>query len=214
MNKTLVIASSTLAVAVIFSLSVWLAGWREDVSVENLTIAEASQAVFALVYIADEKGFFTDEGQKVTFNTFTSGKDALNSVVQGNSDIGTVFETPIVLQSYQGEELRIVSTLHNSSQNTGFVGLKSQNIESPTDLMGKTIAVTKGTNGKFFLFQFLTTQGIDLSGVDLVDVKPLVKVSTNTKLPQTGYHFENLLWWANLDSNQGPQSYQDCALTN
>jgi len=22
------------------------------------------------------------------------------------------------------------------------------------------------------------------------------------------------LWWANLDSNQGPQSYQDCALTN
>ena len=20
-------------------------------------------------------------------------------------------------------------------------------------------------------------------------------------------------WWANLDSNQGPQSYQDCALT-
>ena len=150
----------------------------------------------------------------MTFNMFTSGKDALNSVVQGNSDIGTVFETPVVLQSYQGEELRIVSTLHNSSQNTGFVGLKSQNIESPTDLMGEAIAVTKGTNGEFFQFQFLTTQGIDLSGVDLVGVKPLVKVSTNTKLPRTGYHFENLLWWANLDSNQGPQSYQDCALTN
>ena len=92
--------------------------------------------------------------------------------------------------------------------------MKSQNIESPTDLMGETIAVTKGTNGEFFQFQFLTTQGIDLSGVDLVGVKPLVKVSTNTKLPRIGYHFENLLWWANLDSNQGPQSYQDCALTN
>ena len=88
----------------------------------------------------------------MTFNMFTLGKDVLNSVVQGNSDIGTVFETPIVLQSYQGEELRIVSTLHNSSQNTGFVGLKSQNIESPTDLMGETIAVTKGTNGEFFQF--------------------------------------------------------------
>ncbi|HIN72184.1 MAG TPA: hypothetical protein EYM98_06340 [Dehalococcoidia bacterium] len=80
-----------------------MSGWREDVSVENLTIAEASQAVFALVYIADEKGFFADEGLKVTFSTFTSGKDALNSVVQGNSDIGTVFETPVVLQSYQGD---------------------------------------------------------------------------------------------------------------
>jgi len=108
-------ASSTLAVAVILSLSVWLAGWRGDDSVENLTIAEASQAVFALVYIADEKGFFADEGQKVTFNMFTSSRDALNRVVQGNSDIGTVFETPDVLQSYQGDELRIVSTLHNSS---------------------------------------------------------------------------------------------------
>ena len=81
MNKKLVLPSSTLAVAVILSLSVWLAGWRGDDSVENLTIAEASQAVFALVYIADEKGFFTDEGQKVTFNTFTLGKDALNNVV-------------------------------------------------------------------------------------------------------------------------------------
>ena len=99
MNKTLVMASSTLAVAVILSLSVWLAGWRGDDSVENLTIAEASQAVFALVYIADEKGFFADEGQKVTFNMFTSSRDALNRVVQGNSDIGTVFETPDVLQS-------------------------------------------------------------------------------------------------------------------
>ena len=48
--------------------------------------------------------------------------------------------------------MRIVSTFHNSSQNTGFVGLKSQNIESPTDLMGETIAVTKGTNGEFFQF--------------------------------------------------------------
>ena len=75
--------------------------------------------------------------------------------------------------------------------------------------MGEAIAVTKGTNGELFQFQFLTTQGIDLSGVDLVGVKPLVKVSTNTKLPRIGYHFENLLWWANLDSNQGPQSYQD-----
>ena len=25
---------------------------------------------------------------------------------------------------------------------------------------------------------------------------------------------EAKLWWASLDSNQGPQSYQDCALTN
>ena len=92
--------------------------------------------------------------------------------------------------------------------------MKSLNIESSTDLTGKITAVTKGTNGGFFLFQFLTIQGIDLSGVDLVDVKLLIKVSTNTKLPRTGFHFENLLWWANLDSNQGPQSYQDCALTN
>ena len=52
MNKTLVMASSTLAVAVILRLSVWLAGWRGDDSVEKLTIVEASQAVFALVYIA------------------------------------------------------------------------------------------------------------------------------------------------------------------
>ena len=136
------------------------------------------------------------------------------TLVIASSDVGTVFETPVVLPSYQGEELSIVSTFDNSCQNTGFVVLKSLNIESSTDLTGKITAVTKGTNGEFFLFQFLTIQGIDIPGVDFVDVKLLIKVSTNTKLPRTGFHFENLLWWANLDSNQGPQSYQDCALTS
>ena len=74
------------------------------------------------------------------------------TLVIASSDVGAVFGTPVVLPSYQGEELSIVSTFDNSCQNTVFVVLKSQNFESSTDLMGKTIAVTKGTNGEFFLF--------------------------------------------------------------
>ena len=83
----------------------------DQIQIPRLTIADASQPVFSLLYIADERGFFGEEGVEVIFRPFTSGRDALQDTLDGHSDLATSYETPVVLQSLKGEKLSIVSSL-------------------------------------------------------------------------------------------------------
>ncbi|MDE1461907.1 ABC transporter substrate-binding protein [Spartinivicinus poritis] len=141
---------------------------------ETLIIAEGSQPVFALIYIAEIKGFFKDENLEISYKSFSSGRDALASVIAGESDLATVYETPVVLQTIAGHKLAIVTGLHNSSKNTALVARRDSGIELPQDLKGKKIGVTKNTNAEFFLDFFLKSHGMSKSDVILLDLKPYV----------------------------------------
>ncbi len=140
--------------------------------VEKLIVSDATQPVCALVYSADAKGFFSEEGLEISYLSFTSGRDALASVVSGEADVATVFETPIVLSTGKGEPVRILSTLHTSNRNTAIVARRDHGIDDPVDLRGKRIGVTFNTNGEFFLSQFLINEGVELKTVELVDLPP------------------------------------------
>ena len=140
--------------------------------VETVTVAEASQPVFALVYVAEALGYFADAGVEVKFLSFSSGRDALQSVVEGRADLATTYETPVILQTFAGEQLSVVSGLHSSAENTALVARRDRGITAPSDLRGKTIGVTRDTNGEFFLYLLLTSNGISLEEVSLVDVRP------------------------------------------
>ena len=89
--------------------AVWIWQHQRPSSTEHLTLADASQPVFALVYIAEAEGYFAAQGLQVTYKSFTSGRDALSSVVNGHADLATVFETPVVLRAYQGEALSVLT---------------------------------------------------------------------------------------------------------
>ena len=152
--------------------------YADKKSIHHLTIADASQPVFSLLYIAQEKGFFVEEGVDVLFRPFTSGRDALQDTLDGNSDLATSYETPVVLQSLKGEKLSIVSSLHFSNKKNSMLAHKSSGIEKPSDLVGKTIAVPKNTNAEFFVNMFLASEGIELSEVKVIDVRPEDMVET------------------------------------
>ncbi|MGF1742697.1 NrtA/SsuA/CpmA family ABC transporter substrate-binding protein [Vibrio profundum] len=158
-------------------LSVLVVGYnvirtKAPTPIGNIVIAEASQPVFSLLYIAKEKGFFKQQGLNVTFRSFTSGRDALQDTVDGNSDLATSYETPVVLQTLAGADLKVISSLHFSNKNTAMLALKSAGILNPQDLIGKTVAVPKNTNADFFLNMYLASEGIPFDAVNTLDVKP------------------------------------------
>ena len=138
----------------------------------SITIAEAHQPVFALLYIAKEKGFFAEQNLNVTYRTFTSGRDALEDVLAGKADLATVYETPVVLHGAQGKDIKILSTLHKSTNNTGLLARKDAGISQASDLVGKRIGVPFNTNAQFFLSLYLQSQGIEISDVKLLDIQP------------------------------------------
>ncbi len=138
----------------------------------TITIAEAQQPVFALLYVAQEKGFFRDEALHVTFRRFTSGRDALEDVVAGNADLATVYETPVVLRAVSGLDVKVLSTLHQSTNNTGLLARRDSGITQAKDLKGKRIGVPFNTNAQFFLSLYLQSQGLTTKEAILVDTSP------------------------------------------
>lgn len=137
----------------------------------KLTIAtvEIPLPTFALAYIAKNKGYFQDEGLDITYARFPRGIDALNDVLKGNSDIGYAYETPAVRKIYEGEKLRIITTLHTSTNGTALIAREDRGILTVDDLKGKKIGVTKNSSFEFFLQSYLLSQGIKLSDVTFVD---------------------------------------------
>lgn len=167
-----IIIAPLVAVIVLVTIAMTYMANNRPPAPENLVIADASQHMFVLLYVADAKGYFADEGLEVSYHSFTSGRDALTSVINGEADVATVFETPIVLNTGKGRRVRVLSTLHTSNKNTALVARRDRGIETPADLKGKRIGVTPNTNGEFFLLQFLANEGVAPDSVELVTVSP------------------------------------------
>ncbi len=159
-----------LAMIALIPLGLRWQGTQRDM--ETLVIADASQFAFLLVYLAEEQGYFEDEGLTIRYKTFLSGRDALAAAMNGEADIATVFETPVARNIMQGKPIAVLSTLHHSSRNTALLARTDRGIHVVSDLKGKRIAVTPRTNGAFFLQTFLTSHGIPLAGVNLIETAP------------------------------------------
>lgn len=160
-----------LFAVVIIGIAGWFLQSEPNKTVEKITIADGYGSVFALVYIADAKGYFADEGLDVTFKLFTSGRDALNGVLAGQADIATVFVTPVVLNSIAGKKLAVITELHRSTKNTALIARRDRGIVTVADLRGKRIGLTRKTNAEFFLNLFLHSNQMSLSDVIIVATK-------------------------------------------
>lgn len=152
--------------------SIFLLNGKPSPTPEKLIIADADQVVFSLLYIADAQGYFKEEGLEVEYRKFSSGKDALNSVLSGESDVATVFSTPVVLAALSGQPVKVLSTLHRSDKNTAIVARRDRKIEHMADLRGKHIGVTRNTNADFMLSVALEAEGIPAKAVKISDIPP------------------------------------------
>jgi ABC-type nitrate/sulfonate/bicarbonate transport system substrate-binding protein len=139
---------------------------------QKITIAYTTQPDSALVHIAVQQGYFTEEGLEVLPQMHNYGKAALKSVLEGKADLATAAETPLMFAALNGEQFFIVAGIFSTSKNNAIVARRDLGISQPADLKGKRIGYTPGTTGEFFLDSFLTASGIAARDAVLVPVKP------------------------------------------
>lgn len=151
---------------------------------EDVIISVADQPAMGLIFIAQEKGYFKLNGLDVKFRRHILGRDALNDVLQNRADLATVFDSVVVKNIYEGKDLNILTSLHNSNKYHAVASYKTSGIESPQDLTGKKIGVTLGVSAEFFLNSLLDSNGINKSDIEIINLEPhdLIKSLQNNSV--------------------------------
>jgi NitT/TauT family transport system substrate-binding protein len=138
---------------------------------EPLTIAIGTPEPSLLTLIAEDQGYFKKYGLNVTIREYPSGASAMKELLNGNADLASAAEFVGVANSFQHQDLRIITTTAKID-NVFLISRNDRGISKPSDLKGKTIAVTKGTVSEFLLGRYLTLNGMDIHTITVLYLAP------------------------------------------
>jgi ABC-type nitrate/sulfonate/bicarbonate transport system substrate-binding protein len=139
---------------------------------EKLVVADFASPAIALVFIAEQHGFFADEGLAVELAHFDLGRDALDAMLEGRADVAMAYLTPVALRAFDDSRLRILTSLHHSHENTAVVARRDRRIASAADLRGRRVGLPRGTSAELFLEVLLSLNAVSPREVEVVDLPP------------------------------------------
>ena len=123
---------------------------------------------FVGAYVAQEKGFFAEEGLEVTIQHSAGGGEHLQLLAAGTVQV-TTQDAAVLLKRRADAGLPLVSlALIGQRGQQAFVALAESGIEEPKDWEGKQLGF-KGTPPPD-LFAIMEAAGVDQSQVELVNV--------------------------------------------
>ena len=140
-------------------------------AVEKVRIAAFPGTITALLYVAEEKGFFERHDLKASLTVYDAGITSLEDLAAGKIDIATVMEFPFAIGRVKMDDLRIIGSVA-ASKNLELIMRRDRGISRPSDCRGRRIGVMQGTFGEFFLGVFLSFNGIGAAEIEKVDLRP------------------------------------------
>jgi NitT/TauT family transport system substrate-binding protein len=161
-------------IGIILSLFIYLSFQPPSNSnLESMTLGTLLLEPSIPFFIAQQEGFFTENGLNVTIKYYDTGLAGVNALLKNEVNISSstgdyVFAGKIL----QGEPIKAVAS-HNKVYYDFVVARKDSGISSISDLAGKRIGVIRNTQLEFFLIRFLQLNGINPSSVQLVNMPQL-----------------------------------------
>lgn len=153
----------------------------------NMQAAWINDAEFTGYFVAIDKGFYAAEGLDMTY--LSGGPDVIpeSTIIAGRADLAlTTPDTTIRAITEQGAKFKIIGAQYQKNP-IGIVSLKKNNINTPADLVGKTVAVPPVNTSTVEVM--LAKNGIDRASVNIVpyayDPTPLVKGEIDASLDFT-----------------------------
>ncbi len=169
-GKTRTLALGLVAVAMIAAVVWFLKIRASQRPLPTITLGRGGNPVYVLMYLAEHHGLYEPQGVRVEVQSFATGRDALSAMIEGKVDLATSYQTPVLLRSFDGHPLRILSSLHSASQNTAIVARTDRGIRAPNDLAGKKVGLTFDTSAELFLTLLTRSNGVPLSKIKQVNL--------------------------------------------
>ena len=190
----------------------------DQVTVQLSWVHQAQSAGF---YLAQERGYYTEENIEVAFVEGGPGTDVLEQIVSGGADFRVGAPEAILVQRSQGKPVVAIATIYRRSPAV-FVALADSGIERPADFLGRTVAAAGVTQYELQLEAMLKKLGLDINQVEVVphsydlaglcegkvDITAFYSTGGVIRLRQAGYQV-NLIW----PSDYGVHMYSDSLIT-
>jgi ABC-type nitrate/sulfonate/bicarbonate transport system substrate-binding protein len=140
---------------------------------EKIRIFAGSSPVFAPVFVADQKGYFKEEGVDVAVRPFTSGADATEGFRSGAADFLVASDVPLIYLLIGGDTVMLAQFSANPDMLV-IIGPKGT---QPKDLKGKKIGLVTKSASEFLLNNYLLRAGLTVNDVERVHLAPFDQVS-------------------------------------
>lgn len=133
------------------------------------------QAQFAGMYVAQEKGYYAQEGLRVNFLEGGQGVDNAEVVISGRAQFAVTTPEDVLISHSRGVPLQAIAAIYRRSA-VVFLAMADSHITRPQDFAGKTVAAGgEGGAARDFEFEFtamIRRLGLDLSKIKLVPYDP------------------------------------------
>ncbi len=153
----------------VLGLALAAAPEKKDVTI---AVGGKSLVVYLPLTVAEQLGYFADEGLNVRIEDFKGGSAALKALLGGSADLVVGYFDHIVRLQAQGRDLEGVVLM---GKYPGLVlGVRSEladKVKTPADLKGLKVGVTKpGSSTNYFVFYLLAKQGLKPTDVAVIGV--------------------------------------------
>ncbi len=141
-----------------------------DLSAVTLRVGVQKDGIRAVL---DKTGALDGIPYKVEFSTFQFGPPLVEAAGADKIDLAWVGNTPPLFGAAAGADFKIIAAVREyDSQENSLLVPKGSPIKDFKDLVGKKVAVPKGSSANGYLFSGLKRQGIDPAKVELVYLAP------------------------------------------
>jgi NitT/TauT family transport system substrate-binding protein len=134
----------------------------------TLRLAVSSWVGYGPLWLAEERGFFDEEGVAVDLSLVEVSADRITSMQADRLDASATTVDTWTLFAAQGADLVQVLATDESAGGDGIVA--KQEIASIADLAGKSVAVQSASTSQFLLANALNEAGLSLDDLNLLDM--------------------------------------------
>jgi NitT/TauT family transport system substrate-binding protein len=138
---------------------------------DAMRIAASRSPVSLPLYVAQRHGFFADEQLAVTIDDCIGGPRCLRRLLDGQADVATMSEMPVVLHSFVRADVAIIATIVNATDNLKLIARKAGGVTRGEQLAGRRVGVIAGSSAQYLLETHLLTIGVDPRRVTMVPLQ-------------------------------------------
>lgn len=118
---------------------------------EKISIGVSPSLTACLEHVAQDRGFFVEQGLDVDIRTYSSGVAGIVAMLDGTITAASSTAIPVVMQVLAGSDFRIVATLASMANDNWLVARRDAGIGTVRDLTGKRVGCLKGGMPQFVL---------------------------------------------------------------